>query len=237
VSASPVKSACCLRRLPLMCTTTVCHTQWPSGRLGPGSRPLGLSPPRPRPLADFQRGLPKVDFHRDTDQAFDVGLHDQLEEGFSDRPQKIALILLCRSAVRSMLVLVIGAPCGPGLNLRNFTLTITSVATPITTALPMKSPRSWTLPDEVDKAGDDLYRLRIYNRRIRRAGDEFLNRLLTSEWPYVWLDATYLKQRQGERIISVAAIIAVAVNTEGRRSGAQIPASFRSSICASFASG
>jgi transposase-like protein len=28
-----------------------------------------------------------------------------------------------------------------------------------------------------------------------------------------WLDATYLKQREGGRIVSVAAIIAVAVNT------------------------
>jgi len=46
---------------------------------------------------------------------------------------------------------------------------------------------------------------------------EFLNRPLTGEWPYVWLDATYLKVRQGGRIVSVAAIIAVAANTEGRR--------------------
>ena len=45
----------------------------------------------------------------------------------------------------------------------------------------------------------------------------FLNRPLTGEWPYVWLDATYLKQRQGGRIVSVAAIIAVAANTDGRR--------------------
>ena len=33
----------------------------------------------------------------------------------------------------------------------------------------------------------------------------------------MWLDATYLKQREGGRVVSVAAIIAVAVNTEGRR--------------------
>jgi transposase-like protein len=46
---------------------------------------------------------------------------------------------------------------------------------------------------------------------------EFLERPLTGEWPYLWLDATYLKVRQGGRIVSVAAIIAVAVNTEGRR--------------------
>ncbi len=46
---------------------------------------------------------------------------------------------------------------------------------------------------------------------------EFLNRPLTGDWPYLWLDATYLKVRQGWRIVSVAAIIAVAVNTDGRR--------------------
>ena len=45
----------------------------------------------------------------------------------------------------------------------------------------------------------------------------FLERPLDGEWPYLWLDATYLKQREGGRIVSVAAIIAVAVNTDGRR--------------------
>jgi len=46
---------------------------------------------------------------------------------------------------------------------------------------------------------------------------DFLERPLTGAWPYLWLDATYLKVRQGGRIVSVAAIIAVAVNTDGRR--------------------
>src|SRR3954452_14867702 len=45
----------------------------------------------------------------------------------------------------------------------------------------------------------------------------FLARPLEGEWPYLWLDATYLKVRDGGRIVSVAAIIAVAVDTEGRR--------------------
>jgi transposase-like protein len=45
----------------------------------------------------------------------------------------------------------------------------------------------------------------------------FLERPLEGAWPYLWLDATYLKQREGGRIVSVAAIIAVAVDTEGRR--------------------
>jgi transposase-like protein len=45
----------------------------------------------------------------------------------------------------------------------------------------------------------------------------FLGRPLEGEWPYLWLDATYLKVREGGRIVSVAAIVAVAVDTEGRR--------------------
>lgn len=45
----------------------------------------------------------------------------------------------------------------------------------------------------------------------------FLERPIEGEWPYLWLDATYLKQREGGRIVSVAAIIAVAANTEGKR--------------------
>ena len=45
----------------------------------------------------------------------------------------------------------------------------------------------------------------------------FLNRPLEGDWPYLWIDATYLKQRQAGRIVSVAAIVAVGVNTDGRR--------------------
>src|SRR3954471_7259602 len=45
----------------------------------------------------------------------------------------------------------------------------------------------------------------------------FLDRPLVGDWPYLWLDATYLKQREGGRIVSVAAIIAVAANTDGKR--------------------
>ena len=47
--------------------------------------------------------------------------------------------------------------------------------------------------------------------------DAFLTRPIEGEWPYLWIDATYLKVRQGGRIVPVAAIIAVAANTEGRR--------------------
>ncbi len=45
----------------------------------------------------------------------------------------------------------------------------------------------------------------------------FLERPLEGDWPYLWLDATYVKMRDAGRIISVAVIIAVAVNDQGRR--------------------
>jgi transposase-like protein len=45
----------------------------------------------------------------------------------------------------------------------------------------------------------------------------FLARPIEGEWPYLWIDATYIKVREGGRIVSMAAIIAVGVNTDGRR--------------------
>jgi putative transposase len=45
----------------------------------------------------------------------------------------------------------------------------------------------------------------------------FLERPIEGDWPYIWIDATYLKVRRGGRIVSVAAIIAVGVNSDGRR--------------------
>jgi putative transposase len=54
-------------------------------------------------------------------------------------------------------------------------------------------------------------------QEIDTRGHEFLNRPLAGEWPYLWLDATYLKVRAGGRVVSVAAIIAMGVNADGRR--------------------
>ena len=45
----------------------------------------------------------------------------------------------------------------------------------------------------------------------------FLERPIEGDWPYLWIDATYVKVRQAGRIVSVAVIIAVAVNGDGRR--------------------
>jgi putative transposase len=45
----------------------------------------------------------------------------------------------------------------------------------------------------------------------------FLSRPIEGEWPYLWLDATYVKVREAGRIVSVAVTIATGVNTDGRR--------------------
>jgi len=45
----------------------------------------------------------------------------------------------------------------------------------------------------------------------------FLNRPIEGDWPYLWIDATYVKVRASGRIVSVAVIIAVGVNTDGTR--------------------
>src|SRR5512145_645831 len=45
----------------------------------------------------------------------------------------------------------------------------------------------------------------------------FLDRPLEGDWPYLWIDATYVKVRSSGRIISGAVIVAVGVNSDGRR--------------------
>ena len=47
--------------------------------------------------------------------------------------------------------------------------------------------------------------------------ERFRTRPLTSAYPYLWLDATYLKVRREGRIVSLAVVIAIAVNASGVR--------------------
>ena len=89
------------------------------------------------------------------------------------------------------------------------------------------------VPGVSTRSVDDLVKAMgmtgISNRPPRKAGvsrlcgeiDDkiaaFLNRPLEGDWPYLWLDATYVKVRASGRIVSVAVIVAVAVNSDGRR--------------------
>src|SRR5687768_6092865 len=66
-------------------------------------------------------------------------------------------------------------------------------------------------------SGISKYQVSRLCREIDERVNAFLERPLEGEWPYLWLDATYLKVREGGRVVSVSAIIAVAVDTDGRR--------------------
>lgn len=52
---------------------------------------------------------------------------------------------------------------------------------------------------------------------VKERVDEFLDRPLEGTYPYVWLDATYVKVRERSRIVSKAAVIAIGLNEEGRK--------------------
>jgi len=47
--------------------------------------------------------------------------------------------------------------------------------------------------------------------------EDFRNRPLDRQYPYMWLDALYLKVRQNKRIVSLAMVIAIGVNEWGER--------------------
>ncbi|RRQ24590.1 IS256 family transposase [Guyparkeria sp. SCN-R1] len=47
--------------------------------------------------------------------------------------------------------------------------------------------------------------------------DAFLNRPLEGRWPYLWLDATYIKSREHGTVTSQAVVVATAVNQDGYR--------------------
>jgi putative transposase len=47
--------------------------------------------------------------------------------------------------------------------------------------------------------------------------ERFRQRKLDGPYPYVWLDATFVKVRQDHRVVSMAVVIAIGVNTTGQR--------------------
>ena len=64
----------------------------------------------------------------------------------------------------------------------------------------------------------------VSRSQVSRLGEEidgkvkaFLDRPIEGDWPYLWIDATYVKAREAGRIVSVAVNVAVRVNGDGRR--------------------
>ena len=54
-------------------------------------------------------------------------------------------------------------------------------------------------------------------KELDQAVEEFRQRQLQESYPYVWLDALYLKVRQNHRVVSLALVIAVGVDELGER--------------------
>lgn len=77
------------------------------------------------------------------------------------------------------------------------------------------------------RAVDDLVKAMggsgVSRSQVSRLGEEiddgvgaFLSRPIEGAWPYLWIGATYVKVRDGGRIISMAVVIAVGVNMDGQ---------------------
>ena len=54
-------------------------------------------------------------------------------------------------------------------------------------------------------------------KELDQVVEQFRNRPLQASYPYVWLDALYLKVRQNHHIVSLALVIAIGVDDEGER--------------------
>src|ERR671924_13039 len=54
-------------------------------------------------------------------------------------------------------------------------------------------------------------------QELDREVERFRARPLVGPYPYVWLDATFIKVRQDGRVVSMAVVIAVGVTTAGQR--------------------
>ena len=54
-------------------------------------------------------------------------------------------------------------------------------------------------------------------KELDQAVEAFRQRQLQESYPYVWLDAVYLKVRQNHRVVSLALVVAVGVDEQGER--------------------
>ena len=74
-----------------------------------------------------------------------------------------------------------------------------------------------TLVQSMDMTGISKSQVSRLCAEIDEKVQAFLSRPIEGDWPYLWIDATYVKVCEAGRIVSVAVIIAVGVNTDGVR--------------------
>jgi putative transposase len=87
--------------------------------------------------------------------------------------------------------------------------------------------------------GIDKSRVSRICRELDEAVQSFRQRPLDAVYPYVWLDALYLKVRQNHRIVSMALVIAIGVRESGEREilGVEIGGSEEESFWKAFLRG
>ena len=66
-------------------------------------------------------------------------------------------------------------------------------------------------------SGIDKSKVSRITKNLDELVQDFRHRPLEDEYPYVWLDALYLKGRQNHRVVSLAVVVAVGVTHEGER--------------------
>ncbi|MGD2159280.1 MAG: IS256 family transposase [Anaerolineales bacterium] len=66
-------------------------------------------------------------------------------------------------------------------------------------------------------SGIDKSKVSRICKDLDQAVEQFRNRPLQESYPYLWLDALYLKVRQNHRIVSLAMVIAIGVDEDGER--------------------
>ena len=54
-------------------------------------------------------------------------------------------------------------------------------------------------------------------KELDARAEAFRQRLLDGDYPYLWLDAKYLKVREGDRVVSMALVVAIGVRSTGER--------------------
>ena len=85
--------------------------------------------------------------------------------------------------------------------------------------LPSEEPRSQCRRGRPTLGMDGISKSEVSRicRELDKEVEAFLNRPIEGEHPYLWLDATFHKVREGGRVVPMATVVAVGVNTEGWR--------------------
>jgi transposase-like protein len=81
----------------------------------------------------------------------------------------------------------------------------------------LDKPQTQNLSDPAHRQSLGWHQVSRLCEEIDERAKAFLERPTEGDWSYLWVDATYVKVREAGRVVSVVVIVAVGVNTDGRR--------------------